>query len=388
MSHSADRVHLFCEVVDNFGDIGVCWRMARQMAHEYPLQVTLWVDDLVSFHTICTAVNPQLEQQVIERVNVRHWTEQALTKVRPDETGDVVIEGFGCTLPAAYIEAMAKRTIPPVWLNVEYLSAEDWVEGCHGLVSMHPSLPLKKYFFFPGFTEKTGGLLMDKKTLVAKEQFDQQPEQRWTYLAQRGIPVDEQALYVSIFCYPHAPVISLLQQLRNTTQKIIVVIPENTASTAVTQFCGQPLVAGEQCVLDQLTICCIPFSDQSQYDYLLWSCDINFVRGEDSFVRAQWAGKPFIWQIYPQEDKVHMIKLNAFLDFYLQKMPTSLQNEIKQLWYHWNGELNGEITVQDMDQLRQNGSNWQQFAQQWMQNLFKNGDLVTNIISFYRNKLK
>ena len=42
--------------------------------------------------------------------------------------------------------------------------------------------------------------------------------------------------------------------------------------------------------------------------------DWNFVRGEDSLVRALWAGKPFVWQIYPQHDGAHWDKLTAFLD--------------------------------------------------------------------------
>lgn len=388
MTHSIHHVHLFCEVVDNFGDIGVCWRMARQMTDEHALKVTLWVDDLVSFHTICQQVDPALDQQTIKQVDVRHWTKTVLDNVQPEQTGDVVIEGFGCTLPSAYVEAMAKRTTPPVWLNVEYLSAEDWVEGCHAMVSVHPSLPLKKYFFFPGFTEKTGGLLMDRKTLAAKANFDHHPQQRWDYFAQRNIPVMEDARYISLFCYPHAPVKKLLEQLQQTQRKIVVVVPENTAVNALTAFCGQPLHAGESYCQHHMTICCVPFSDQSGYDHLLWACDINFVRGEDSFVRAQWAGKPFIWQIYPQDEKVHMIKLNAFLDHYLKNMPAQLQTEIKQLWYRWNDEPDNLISASQVNQLLNNLANWQQYSVQWQQNLLKNGDLVTNIISFCRNKLK
>lgn len=388
LAHLIHNVHLFCEVVDNFGDIGVCWRMARQMADEYEFKVTLWVDDLVSFQKICPQVDAVLNQQEVARVDIRHWTDAAFTHVLPAQTGDVVIEGFGCTLPVTYVEAMAKRAIAPVWLNVEYLSAEDWVEGCHTMVSVHPSLPLKKYFFFPGFTEKTGGVLMDKKTLAAKADFDQHPEQRWTYLENRHVPVIKDALYMSLFCYPHAPVVKLLEQLQATQRPIVVVIPENTAVNALTTFCGQPLSAGETFVRDHLTICCIPFSDQSGYDYLLWSCDINFVRGEDSFVRAQWAGRPFVWHIYPQEEKVHMIKLNAFLDHYLNKMPVQLQSEVKQLWYSWNNEPDNLISEQQVNRLLNNLANWQQYSADWQKKLLKNGDLVTNIICFCRNKLK
>ena len=40
---------IFCTVVDNYGDIGVCWRLARQLAAEHGFAVRLWVDDLASF---------------------------------------------------------------------------------------------------------------------------------------------------------------------------------------------------------------------------------------------------------------------------------------------------------------------------------------------------
>lgn len=382
MKPTLQSVHLFCVVVDNYGDIGVCWRMARQMAHEYPLRVTLWVDDLHSFHTICESVNPALNEQVVDEVRVLFWDKNHFASVTLEETGDVVIEGFGCTLPDVYIQAMAKRKTPPVWLNVEYLSAEEWVEGCHQLVSMHPSLPLKKYFFFPGFTNKTGGLLMDKDTQQARLQFEQDQSNRWAYLQRRHIPIDKQAQYISVFCYPQAPVDQLLQVLEDTNRKLIVIIPEHTATEAVKRFCGQTLNAGDSWTNNQLTVCCIPFSDQRDYDYLLWSCDMNFVRGEDSFVRAQWAGKPFVWQIYPQEEKIHLTKLDAFLDHYLSLMPSMLQYEVKRLWYAWNGESDYDASLQNMDQLLLDLANWQQYSQQWMQNLSKNGDLVTNIISF------
>jgi uncharacterized repeat protein (TIGR03837 family) len=55
---------------------------------------------------------------------------------------------------------------------------------------------------------------------------------------------------------------------------------------------------------------------QVDYDQLLRDCDLNFVRGEDSWVRAIWAGKPFIWQAYLQDENVHIKKLDAFLDLF------------------------------------------------------------------------
>ena len=38
------RIDLFCRVIDNWGDAGVCWRLARQLVRERGAQVRLWID--------------------------------------------------------------------------------------------------------------------------------------------------------------------------------------------------------------------------------------------------------------------------------------------------------------------------------------------------------
>lgn len=147
---------IFCSVVDNYGDIGVTWRLARQLVAEHGLAVRLWVDDLTAFVRLCPQADSQLLRQVQQGVEVCAWSAdwQAV------EPSDVVIEAFACELPAAYIAAMARRERKVLWLNLDYLSAEDWVEGCHGLPSMQ-SNGLSKFFFFPGFTPGSGGLLRE-----------------------------------------------------------------------------------------------------------------------------------------------------------------------------------------------------------------------------------
>lgn len=148
---------LFCAVIDNFGDIGVCWRLARQLAHEHGWEVRLFVDDLHAFRKLCPALDPEQPTQSIEEVLIEHWHE-------PEHAGetlqiaDVVIEAFACELPAVYVSAMAQRERTPVWLNLEYLSAEDWVADFHLRPSPHPRYPLLKHFFFqdPGPGKKVG----------------------------------------------------------------------------------------------------------------------------------------------------------------------------------------------------------------------------------------
>jgi uncharacterized repeat protein (TIGR03837 family) len=384
MNQSKQRIHIFCKVVDNYGDIGVCWRLSSQFAHEHGQDVTLWVDDLVSFKRICAAVDAAVVHQVVHGVTVRRWDAEGWDHVSVDEVGQIVIEGFGCALPDAYLAAMAQAVVPPVWLNLEYLSAESWVEDCHAMVSVHPTLGLKKYFYFPGFSEKTGGVLIEQATLARKAAFDAAPQRvsRDAYFGGQGIPVIDGAQYVSLFCYPAAPVATLLADLAESDTPVVCIIPEGVATHAVTEVLGMPLAAGSHASTGNLTVHCLPFNDQQGYDTLLWSCDLNFVRGEDSFVRAQLAGKPFVWHIYPQEEQAHIVKLDAFLARYTATMPDALRQHVQRYWHQWNDVNTGEIGGNYAQILHEQHVAWRQHAQVWYDYLLKNGDLATNIRRF------
>lgn len=375
-------LHLFCKVVDNYGDIGVCWRLARQIAHEHALTVTLWVDDLVSFHRICDEVNVHAPLQTVQGVIVRHWVAHGWDHVAPENVGNIVIEGFGCALPPAYIQAMAQAVPKPVWFNLEYLSAEPWVEDCHAMASHHPSLPLTKYFFFPGFTTKTGGLLMDQRTMARQALFDATPDAATNFFKQQGIPVVAGAHTISLFCYPHAPVADLLAALVRSTAPVVLLVPEGVAKEAITAFCGQEMTAGQTFTQGGLTVHVLAYTDQATFDTLLWSCDVNFIRGEDSFVRAQYAGKPCIWQIYPQDEAAHEIKLDAFLALYTANMPTDLAALVTACWHQWN-QVDAAMPACDYAAvLGQEYPQWQACARDWREYLLKNTDLATNILSF------
>lgn len=376
-------LHLFCHVVDNFGDIGVCWRLARQFVHEHGIQVVLWVDDLASLKKISSPVNPSLDWQKVSGVVVRRWAAD-FAPVSPDETGDIVIEAFGCRLPDNYIQAMAKKAIAPAWINLEYLSAEDWVEGCHRLASPHPSLPLTKYFFFPGFTSKTGGLALEQDLLERRQTFQQSEHAATDFLLSLGVTGRPHERKLSLFCYPQAPVASLFDALTTDTGKpTLCLVPEGVAANAVERFLGQPGRAGLSAERGALRIHVLPFIDQDDYDRLLWSCDLNFVRGEDSFVRAQWAARPFIWHIYPQEENAHMTKLDAFLQQYEALLPAEQAIKVRKFWHAWN---TGE---QDKSHLKNQWHDFQSILPElshigpaWASRLFKNGDLVSSLVRF------
>lgn len=301
---------IFCTIIDNYGDIGVCWRLARQLASEHRLQVTLWVDDLATFARLAPALDPQQPDQRLGDLRVRHWPGEI-----PDpQPADLVIEGFGCRLPAGFLAAMKARPTPPAWINLEYLSAETWVEDCHGLASVHPATGLVQTFWFPGFSERTGGLLREAGLLQARDRFQADPLEQAGFWERIGVP---EALQIerraSLFAYENAAVPGLLGALAEADQPWLLLVPEGRALAQVRAWSGQALQAGDRLVRGALTLVVLPLLDTDDYDRLLFGCRLNAVRGEDSFVRAQWAGAPLLWHIYPQEEDAHWVKLEAFV---------------------------------------------------------------------------
>ncbi|TNC97315.1 MAG: hypothetical protein FD121_906 [Gallionellaceae bacterium] len=369
---------IFCAVVDNYGDIGVCWRLARQLANEQGLQVRMWVDDLRSFGKLCPELDEELAEQLCRGVEVHHWGDE-LTVVEP---ADLVIGAFACEVPKSYAEAMALRQPKSVWLNLEYLSAEDWVEGCHQLPSPHPTLPLSKYFFFPGFTEKTGGLLLEHDLLVRRDVFQSDAAAQLTYWQSLGVPSRvEGELRVSLFGYENEAMQALLSEWEQGSYPVTCLLPEGRALPQVAAHFGVTSgKAGEVWQRGNLRVHVLPFVEQEQYDLLLWACDINFVRGEDSCVRAQWAGRPFIWQIYPQHDGVHLEKLEALRRLYTAGLQDEMAQAVQNMWWSWNGGQGVATAWRDFiaqrEDLARHGAGW---AQQLSRN-----SLALNLLDFFR----
>ena len=368
---------LFCRVVDNYGDIGVCWRLARQLAGEHGVAVRLWVDDLASFRRICSAVDVAVEEQHLQGVTVRRWHEAMAIQ----GVADAVVEAFGCELPAAYLAAMAARTTAPVWINLEYLSAEHWVAGCHGLPSPHPQLRLTKYFFFPGFAAGTGGLLQETGLAARRAAFAADPARQAAFLASLGVHPAPGVCLVSLFCYPAAPVAALLDALRDDPRPSLMLAPESVAAAALAGWAGRPLRQGELVRQGSLTLQAVPFLDQTDYDYLLWCCDLNFVRGEDSMVRAQWAQKSFVWHIYPQQEEAHRIKLDAFLARFVDGLTPDAANAYRAMSHAWNGD--GDLRA-SWPAFRNALPALQAHMPGWCERLRVHGDLAGNLLAFIK----
>ena len=381
-SADAFRCDIFCNVIDNFGDIGVCWRLARQLATEHGLSVRLWVDDLAAFSRLCPELDVRSAAQIHQGIEIRHWGNN-FHDVIP---GDWVIEAFACHLPEIYIENMARQDRPPVWVNLDYLSAESWVSGCHALPSPHPRLPLNKYFFFPGFDETTGGLLRESRLLEDRDQFLSSESEQAAFWSRLGIPRPSVGtLKVSLFSYENLALPGVLNALARHPTPVCCFAPLTRTQADLENFLGHPIRIGDVVQRDQLEIRVLPFVTQPDYDRLLWACDLNFVRGEDSFVRAQWAAKPMLWQIYPQGEEAHRVKLDAFLDRYLAELSGALAERLRGLFLAWNGF--GNFSSPPFGELLSLLDDFREHAGKWEKNLSKQQDLCTSLVRFCKSKL-
>ncbi|MEI5998899.1 elongation factor P maturation arginine rhamnosyltransferase EarP [Paraburkholderia bengalensis] len=383
--HTTIACDIFCAVIDNFGDIGVCWRLARQLAAEHGWQVRLFVDDLHAFRKLNPAVDAGRARQAVDGIVIEHWHEPAHAGDTL-QVADVVIEAFACELPHAYIAAMARRERAPVWLNLEYLSGEDWVADFHLRPSPHPRYALMKTFFFPGLGKGTGGVLKERDLDARRAAFEASADARaaWWQTATGSAPPAPDATVISLFAYENPAVDSLLEQWRDSEREIVLLVPEGRISGAVARFFGLPsFAAGAQATRGSLRAHALAFTHQARYDELLWASDINFVRGEDSFVRAQWAARPFVWHIYPQADDAHLPKLDAALAHYAQALPADARAALARFWHAWNG--NGKPDWADFQRHR---PQLDARAAQWARELASIGDLAGNLAEFAKSQLK
>ncbi|MGC8807272.1 MAG: elongation factor P maturation arginine rhamnosyltransferase EarP [Thiomonas sp.] len=328
------RWDLFCHVVDNLGDIGVTWRLARQLVAEHQQQVRLFLDDFKAFSHICPQVQLRAAEQTIAGVQIVPWARQLQST-----PGDVVIEMFGCRLSDAFIAQIGKAQPRPVWLNLEHLSAEALVD-LHHLKPSPQSGGVQKFFYYPGFTAKTGGLLREADLIAHRDNWQMQPSAKRIAMRTLGLPPPpDHALTVLLFSYARQRLEGWLHTMASSERPVALWVCPGPVMTAIHAWLDMELQTGQVTSRGSLSIYALPYVPQERFDELLWAADVCIVRGEDSFVRAQWAAKPFIWHIYPQEDSAHDRKLDAFLDRYLADADTDLRDTVIHFWTAWNRGL-------------------------------------------------
>jgi uncharacterized repeat protein (TIGR03837 family) len=364
------RWDIFCRVIDNLGDVGVCWRLSRELAARGQ-RVRLWLDQTEALHWMA----PGALQGQWPGIEVRPWAQAEQAEACAAlPRGDVWVEAFGCEPPEGWV--VAQRALwgegqAPVWVNLEYLSAEPYVARMHRLPSPLMSGPARgwtRWFFYPGFTTATGGLLREAEAMQGLAAFDRQ-----AWRQGERPEAAARACWVSLFCYEPPALPWLLERLWADADTALLVTP-GRAAAAVQHWVGQWVGRADgqwprHWVAREAV-------DQQAFDHLLWACDLNAVRGEDSLVRALWAGQAFVWQIYPQHDGAHHDKLRAFLDW-LDPPP-----DWRDLQLFWNGV--GGRPPPDLAPARL--TDWREAALQARARLWAQPDLATQLLGFVMEK--
>ena len=358
------RWDIFCRVIDNLGDAGVCWRLAADLASRGE-EVRLYIDQP---EVLMDLIGGSHAAAVVSIIN---WADNQQSFTASD-IADVVVEAFACNPPAAYIEAMSQASKPVVWINLEYLSAENWVESHHGIPSPHPRYALTKHFYFPGFTSKTGGLLrepglMDQLNALEIAQAQRKPT----------------PLRLFLFSYLQPAIETWLESL-DATGSTVLCVASCPARPQIEQW------KATHSNTENLSIEALSFVAQHEFDALLSEFDVLFVRGEDSFVRAQWAAKPLVWHIYPQDAAFHLVKLQAFYDRYLdQGVLTEAQQSVYwQFVLAWNGAATNETIAGLWPQFKAMYPALLENARSWRTQLLLQVDLVSQLRDFVRHLVK
>jgi len=376
------RWDVVCRVVDNYGDAGVAFRLARQLADEHGRTVTLWIDDPAPLARMVPGFDPAGDT-VLDGVRIRRGPEPAAAWSPPD----VLVEAFDTGLPAAWIDAMAGASRPPVWIVLEYLTAEAWAESAHRRASPEPRTGLARWYWYPGFTAATGGLLREAGLFARRDAFRRDPAARKATLASVGAKAPPDARVALLFCYPTPGLPPLLDAWADGDDPVVALVPQGVAVDAIDRWTGGRVPhPGAPFVRGALALASIPFVPQADFDALLWSCDLAIVRGEDSLVRAQWATIPFAWHAYPQADGAHHAKVAAFLDRHLAGAPPGPAADVRRFTEALNrGDGPGLAAAwPPFDRARQALA---AHRRAWAESLASRPDLATGLVEFARGRL-
>lgn len=378
---------VFVRVIDNYGDAGVGWRLSCLLAEYLHMHVRLWIDDTDALNKLVPAPEKQA------RITIEAWQGDAMMQQQLSAAADpvLVIETFGCELPPQVLEKM--RQCRPLWLNWEYLTAEDWAVGLHAMSSLQPN-GLEKYFWFMGIDEGSGGLLREPDYLAEREKFRQQPQLQQAFRQEYGLPLQHTGQLWLVFAYTSGQWAQWMAMWQEADTPVTLWL---AGGQVIESLRAAKLIAPEElqqegdiCELGNVTLVRIPFVPQAAFDRLLWLADAAIVRGEDSFVRALWAGLPFFWHIYRQDDDVHLQKLHSFWFKAMQGWPA----ELRQAFTVLSDDLNGAGAVSSLKReqawqyLCAHWQSWVKSAAAWSEMLHGQDNALEKLARFSHLPLK
>ncbi|MBH5328161.1 elongation factor P maturation arginine rhamnosyltransferase EarP [Eikenella sp. S3360] len=371
---------LFCRVIDNYGDIGVSWRLACRL-REAGFQVALWHDSPAVLAKLLGAAPPPAP------IRLHHWQDDAAESIAAELAAAapaLVVETFGCDLPPAALAAV--RAHRPLWLNWEYLSAEPWAEAMHGKPSLQAD-GSEKYFWLMGFSEQSGGLLREKGYLKKQQAFLADSAAQAGLRYRLGLPENSDPAAVRCFCFGYAGAVwaDWLAAWQAAGEPLEVWLADHQVIDSLCRAGAIPESAlrraGDVWQAGAVRLVRIGFVPQAEFDAVLWLADVALVRGEDSFVRAQLAGKPLMWHIYPQAEQAHLPKLHAFWRKAAETAPLPAAHAAL------SNDLNGATALTPAARtecwraLLQQLPQWQHAAAQWQRELLRQSDAVERVLA-------
>jgi uncharacterized repeat protein (TIGR03837 family) len=311
-------IDILCKVVDNYGDIGVVYRLAKALSDLDPgLRLRLVVDDLAAFRSLAPEIDSAKDVQDFRGWTVVRWDCRWEGFAR--EAPRYVLECFACGRPD-YFEACLFDPglgFTAHIINVEHLTAEAWADELHLMPSLTRSARVKKWIFMPGFTQNTGGLIIDRRFREAaalwheaRAKADVLASKRRSLAEALGLGLEagaERRYWLSVFSYErdYGPIVADIAAFGRERPVLALLASGRSQACFLRAWEG----AGRP-----FSVIRLPFLPQECWDEMLLACDFNIVRGEETLARAALAGRPFMWQAYLQAGAHHLVKVRAFLE--------------------------------------------------------------------------
>ena len=367
-------ITVLCKVVDNFGDIGVVWRLCCQLSNQikkenFTSKINLIVDDLASFNKICNSVDSNKSFQIVDNINIFNWNDEKLCydefSKNDGENLSVILEVFQCGRPLwmekILFEDKLNRTVQIIM--IDYLTAEKYAEDFHCLQSLTRSSKVQKVNFMPGFTNKTGGLIIDSEW-----------EQLCDYKNNK-----------TLLCFTYDrnwDALANACKKSNYIEKVLIAPGKGFESLKKSFYSG--FIKDSNLKIEELS-----FMNQNEWDKMLKNCGVLFIRGEESMSRACLSGIPFVWHAYPQSDEYQLIKVRALLE----RMSVHFKCEdfkiIEKVWILINSaerEVEQEEFEKAILDFFDNAEKLVYGFREFALDLRKNGDLCSNLMTFIKNK--
>lgn len=367
---SVKEITVLCKVVDNFGDVGVVWRLCRELLKkDSTLKINLIIDDLKAFSCIWSEVEVGKEFQIVCGINVYDWNNYDYCYSEflqnDGEKLQIILECFQCGRPEwmekILFEDKLQRTVQIIM--IDYLTAEKYAEDFHCLQSLTRSAKVQKVNFMPGFTEKTGGLIIGDE---------------WKNLPERKVDGS-----VLIFTYERnwKPLVRGILESQVAVRNGVKVAQGRGMQSFVDAWNEE----NAQSVIHNAKLEVLNYLSQNEWDKMMRNCSVLFIRGEESMSRACLSGIPFVWHAYPQSDEYQLVKVNALLEIMKVHFKSEDFEIIEKVWLCFN-RPESEVSEKEMEnactEFLQKADSFVYGFKAFAQSLIKNGDFVDHLIYF------